>query len=121
MLTYMLYSLKRRKAANQITVWISLLLVVLLNLYFGTMHSYERQLAELAAHAPVYCRVTHKNGSRDSGLFISESVLDGLLASGLTADESCAVYLLAGEGELHRRSGKAVCICRFPGSTAQRR
>ena len=99
MLTYILYSLKRRKAANQITVWISLLLVVLLNLYFGTMHSYERQLDELAENAPVYCRITNKNGSRDSGLFISENVLDGLLASDLTADESCAVWLLAGEGE----------------------
>ena len=99
MLTYILYSLKRRKAANQITVWISLLLVVLLNLYFGTMHSYERQLDELAENAPVYCRITNKNGSRDSGLFISESVLDGLSASSLIADESCAVYLLAAEGE----------------------
>ena len=99
MLTYILYSLKRRKAANQITVWISLLLVVLLNLYFGTIHSYERQLDELAENAPVYCRITNKNGSRDSGLFISESVLDGLSASSLIADESCAVYLLAAEGE----------------------
>lgn len=99
MLTYMLYSLKRRKAANQITVWISLLLVVLLNLYFGTMHGYGQQLHELSENAPVYCRVTNKNGSRDSGLFISESVLDGLSASSLPADESCAVYLLAGEGE----------------------
>lgn len=99
MLTYMLYSLKRRKAANQITVWISLLLVVLLNLYFGTMHSYERQLHDLSENSSVYCRVTNKNGSRDSGLFISESVLDGLSASSLTADESCAVWLLAAEGE----------------------
>ena len=99
MLTYILYSLKRRKAANLITVGISLLLVVLLNLYFGTMHSYERQLDELAENAPVYCRVTNKNGSRDSGLFISENVLDGLLTSDLTADESCAVWLLAGEGK----------------------
>lgn len=99
MLTYILYSLKRRKTANLITVWISLLLVVLLNLYFGTMHSYERQLHKLAENASVYCRITNMNGSRDSGLFISESVLDGLTASGLIADESCAVYLLAGEGE----------------------
>ena len=99
MLTYMFINLKRRKAANLITVWISLLLVVLLNLYFGTMYSYERQLDDLAENAPVYCRVTNKNGSRDSGLFISESVLEGLSVSDLTADESCAVYLLAGEGE----------------------
>lgn len=99
MLTYMLYSLKRRKAANLITVCISFLLVVLLNLYFGTMHSYEQQLHELAENALVYGRVTNKNGSRDSGLFISESVLDGLSASDLITDESCAVYLLAGEGE----------------------
>lgn len=99
MLTYLFISLKRRKAANQITVWISLLLVVLLNLYFGTMHSYERQLHDLSENSSVYCRVTNKNGSRDSGLFISESVLDGLSASSLTADESCAVWLLAAEGE----------------------
>lgn len=99
MLTYMLYSLRRRKVANQITVWISLLLVILLNLYFGTIYSYERQFNELAENASIYCRVTNKNGSRDSGLFISESVLDGLSASDLVVDESCAVYLLAGEGE----------------------
>lgn len=99
MLTYMLYSLKRRKAANQITVWISLLLVILLNLYFGMIHSYERQLHDLSENSSVYCRVTNKNGSRDSGLFISESVLDGLSASSLIADESCAVWLLAAEGE----------------------
>lgn len=99
MLTYLLYSLKRRKSANLITVGISFLLVVFLNLYFGTIHSYERQMDELAENASVYCRVTNKNGSRDSGLFISESVLDGLSASELISDESCAVYLLAGEGE----------------------
>lgn len=99
MFYYVIYSIKRRKIANLVAVGISLVLVVLLNLYFGSIRSYEKQLEDLAQNVPVYCQITNMNGSRSSGLFISEKIVDSLLNSRMTADESCMVVMMAGEGD----------------------
>lgn len=98
MFHYVRYSLKRRKTVNLITVGISLVLVLLLNLYFGSIDSYEKQLQDLAGNVPVSCQITNRNGSRSSGLFISEKMVDSLFHSHMTAEESCIVIMMAGEG-----------------------
>lgn len=99
MLHYILCSVKRRKVANLITVGISIMLVILLNLYFGSIRSYEKQLEDLARSVPIYCQVTNLSGTLGNGLFISDRVVDGLQQSDHVKDLSCMTFLMAGEGD----------------------
>ncbi len=99
MFHYTGYSIRRRKTANLVTVGIGIMLVFLLHAYFGSIHSYKSQLAELAEQVPVNCYVTNVNGTRGNGLFISEKLVDGLIRSDNITEESFQVCLMAGEGE----------------------
>lgn len=99
MFHYIGYSIRRRKTANLVTVGIGVMLVFLLHAYFGSIRSYERQLAELAEQVPVTCYVTNANGTRGNGLFISEKLTDGLMGSDKITEASFQVCLMAGEGE----------------------
>lgn len=99
MFHYIGYSIRGRKTANLVTVGIGIMLVLLLHVYFGSIHSYERQLAELAEQVPVTCYVTNANGTRGNGLFIPENLVDGLMGSERITDASFQVCLMAGEGE----------------------
>ena len=99
MLHYLSCSLKRRKTANLITIGISVMLVLLLNLYFGSISSYQRQLTDLAQNVPIYCQITNLNGSLGNGLFISESIVDGLEQSDQVKNLSYMAVMLAGEGD----------------------
>lgn len=99
MLHYLFCSLKRRKAANLITIGLSVMLVLLLNLYFGSIRSYRKQLSDLAQNLPIYCQVTNLNGSMGNGLFISEQILDGLEQSVHVKDLSYMTIMMAGEGD----------------------
>ena len=99
MFHYIGYSIRGRKTANLVTVGIGIMLVLLLHVYFGSIHSYERQLAELAGQVPVTCHVTNANGTRGNGLFIPEDLVDGLMGSDRITDASFQVCLMAGEGE----------------------
>ncbi|MDE6214065.1 MAG: ABC transporter permease [Lachnospiraceae bacterium] len=99
MIHYLSYSLKRRKIANLITIGISVMLVLLLNLYFGSISSYQRQLTDLAQNVPIYCQITNLNGSLGNGLFISEQILDGLQQSDQVKDLSYMTVIMAGEGD----------------------
>ena len=96
---YTLYSIKRRKTANLITIGISVMLVILLNLYFGSIRSYQSQLDDLARNIPIFCQITNRSGSLGNGLFISEKLVDSLRQSDAVADESCMTVLMAGEGD----------------------
>lgn len=82
-----------------ITVAISMTLVILLSLYFGSLQSYRMQLEDFAGTVPIYCQITNLNGNRTSGLFISDHVVQGIESSELVANVSCLVCLMTGEGE----------------------
>lgn len=99
MLNYVLHSIKRRRAANLVTVGISIMLVILLNLYFGSIRSYQKQLEDLAQSVPIYCQVTNINGTLGNGLFISDQTVDGLEQSDHVKELSCLAFLMAGEGD----------------------
>ena len=99
MFSYLSCSLKRRKIANLITIGISVMLVLLLNLYFGSISSYQRQLIDLAQNVPIYCQITNLNGSIGNELFISEQILDGLQQSAHVKDLSYMTVMMAGEGD----------------------
>lgn len=102
MFQYIVYSIKRRKTANLIIIAVSIMLVILLNLYFGSINSYQKQLEELAENVPVYCQITSRNGSLRNGLFIPEKTVDALQRSERIKDLSCMAILMAGEGDFDK-------------------
>lgn len=99
MFFYLLCSIKKRGVKNLITISICMVLVILLSLYFGNIHSYQEQLEDFAENVPVYCQITNKNGSRETGLFISDAMVQGIQDSDLVKEETCMVWLMAGEGD----------------------
>lgn len=99
MFSYLSYSIKRRKTANLITVGISVALVLLLNLYFGNIRSYQKQLTDLAENVPIFCQITSLNGNLTNGLFISEDTVGALEQSDQVKDLSYMTVMMAGEGD----------------------
>ncbi|MDE7198358.1 MAG: hypothetical protein K2O15_05680 [Lachnospiraceae bacterium] len=99
MFGYLSCSMKRRKAANLITVGISVMLVLLLNLYFGNIRSYQTQLSDLAGNVPIFCQITNLNGTLVNSLFISENTVKALEQSDQIKDLSYMTVLMAGEGD----------------------
>lgn len=99
MFNYVVYGLKKRKKENVITVGLGIVLVILLNLYFGSILSYQKQLKEFAQSIPVYCQITNKSGGLGNGLFISEKIVDNLRQSDMVDDMSCTVIMMAGVGD----------------------
>ncbi len=75
------------------------MLVILLNLYFGSIRSYQTQLVDLAETVPVYCRVLNRNGSLENDLFVSERTLEGLRQSDQVKDLAYITFFAAGEGD----------------------
>ena len=99
MFSYIICSIKRRKAANLITVGIGIMLVLLLNLYFGSIRSYQTQLSELAENVPIFCQVTNLNGTMGNEIFISERIVEALEQSAYVKDLSYMTVVMAGEGD----------------------
>lgn len=99
MLLYLVCSIKRRKAANLITVGIGIMLVLLLNLYFGSIRSYLTQLSEMAENVPIFCQVTNLNGTMGNEIFISERIVEALEQSAHVKDLSYMSVVMAGEGD----------------------
>lgn len=99
MFSYIICSIKRRKAANLVTVGISVMLVLLLNLYFGSIRSYQAQLSDLSENVPIFCQVTNLNGTMGNEIFISEQIVEALEQSDYVKDLSYMTVLMAGEGD----------------------
>lgn len=99
MFGYILCSIRRRKAANLVTVGISVMLVILLHLYFGSIRSYKEQLNDLAQGVPVYCRIVNRNGTLDKELFIPQRTLNDLKSSDHVKDLAYVTRFRAGEGD----------------------
>ena len=96
MLYYVLYSIKKRKIANLVTVGISIMLVLLLNLYFGSIRSYQEQLTDLAENVPIYCQVSNLSGTLVNGLFTPKRIVDALEQSDQVKDLSYMMVMMAG-------------------------
>lgn len=99
MFSYVWCSMKRRKTANLVTVGISVMLVLLLNLYFGSIRSYQAQLTELAENVPIFCQITNLNGTMGNEIFISEQIVEALEQSSYVKDLSYMTVVIAGEGD----------------------
>lgn len=99
MFSYMICSIKRRKAANLVTVGISIMLVLLLNLYFGSIRSYQTQLSDLSENVPIFCQITNLNGTMGNEIFVSETYVEALEQSARVKDLSYMTIFMAGEGD----------------------
>lgn len=99
MFSYIICSIKRRKAANLVTVGISIMLVILLNLYFGSIRSYQTQLSDLSENVPIFCQITNLNGTMGNEIFVSETYVKALEQSAHVKDLSYMTIFMAGEGD----------------------
>ncbi len=99
MFSYVFCSIKRRKTQNLVTVGISVMLVLLLNLYFGSIRSYQTQLSDLSENVPIFCQITNLNGTMGNELFISEQIVEALEQSTYVKDLSYMTVVMAGEGD----------------------
>lgn len=99
MLHYILCSMKRKKYRGMVTIGVSIFLVLLLNLYFGSIHSYQKQLKELSENIPVFCQITDKSGSQKNDIGISEEIVDSLLDTPHVKDLALTAWMAAGVGD----------------------
>lgn len=99
MFSYGFSSLRRRKTAHLVAIGISVMLVLLLHLYFGSIRSYQAQLADLAENVPIFCQITNLNGTMGNEIFISEQIVEALEQSVHVKDLSYMTVVIAGEGD----------------------
>lgn len=107
MLYYLLRSIKRKKMECMVILVITIALVILMNLYFESIRSYELQLADLSDHMPVYCRVTNPIGNRESGLLISYEIVDKIKKSEFVCEEAYSSWMMAGVGNFPQKEWQA--------------
>lgn len=91
-------NIKRNKFKSMITISICIFVILLLNLYMKNMKSTNEQLTNLSSITTIYCRITNLNGSLETGLEISEDLVDNLMSSNQIEDTTFAIRLMAGEG-----------------------
>lgn len=99
MYSYIVKSIKRQKSRSILVVLVNFVLVVLLNLYFGLIGSYQTQLHDLAANTPIKCTITNPDGTMEVGICVSSDILLGLQAAKHVRDLDCSVQMKAGYGE----------------------
>jgi hypothetical protein len=80
--------------------------VILLNLFMGSLESNRRQLAALPEVIPIHAQISNLNGTLQTGLVIKEDKVDYLLQSEYISDPALTVVLSAGIGELPKDKPK---------------
>lgn len=88
----------RHKTKSIINIGVCIFVVLLLNIYLGNIVSNRKQLETLPDALPIYCRIVNLNGTQESGLEISEVLLNELQASPQVKDVKYTNTLMAGEG-----------------------
>ena len=93
-------NLKRYYQKSIINLLICIVVVVLLNLFMGSLESNKRQLNALPEVMPIHAQISNLNGTQQTGLVIREEKVDQLLQSEYITDPAITVVLSAGVGEL---------------------
>lgn len=93
-------NIKRQKSKSLINILISIVIVLLLNVYFGNISSIKRQLSELPDAIPVTARVSNLNGSLTSGIAIKNEMIEGIKNSPYIKSPVFTILLGIGLGEL---------------------
>lgn len=86
----------RHKVKSLLTILMDMLVVFLLHTYLSNIANNEKQLAMLPEAIPVNAYVTTADGSRQSGIFIKDSLVQGLLDSAYVDRLKMDVRLKAG-------------------------
>ena len=83
-----------------INLLICTVVVVLLNLFLGSLESNKKQLAALPEVIPITAQISNLNGTLQTGLAIRDEKVDYLLQSEYIADPAFSIVLTATSGEL---------------------
>lgn len=93
-------NLRRYHQKSIINFLICIVVVVLLNLFMGSLESNKSQLEALPEVMPIQAQISNLNGTLQTGLVIREENLDRLLQSKYITDPAVTVVLSVGLGEL---------------------
>jgi hypothetical protein len=93
-------NLKRYYQKSVINLLICIVVVLLLNLFIGSLDSNRRQLSALPEVMSIYAQISNLNGTQQTGLVIREERVEKLLQSEYITDPAITVVLSAGVGEL---------------------
>ncbi len=93
-------NLKRYHQKSIINLLICIVVVVLLNLFMGSLESNRRQLAALPEVMPIHAQISNLNGTLQTGLVIREDKVDFLLQSEYISEPAITIVLSAGVGKL---------------------
>lgn len=74
-------TIKRNKAKSLIGLFVSAVMLLLVNIYIGNIYSVRAQLHELPKVMPVYCYISNLNGTQWTGLSIKEDIYHNLSQS----------------------------------------
>ena len=88
----------RCKSKSILTIFLCIIIISLLNVYWGNIESNRRQLNDLADTIPIYCRISNLTGSKVAGLDIPEETVQNLQSSSHVKELVFTVRLMAGEG-----------------------
>lgn len=86
----------RHKVKSLLTILMDMLVVFLLHTYLSNIANNEQQLAMLPEAIPIDAYVTTADGSRQSGIFIRDKLVQGLLDSAYVEKLQMDVRLKAG-------------------------
>lgn len=92
-------NIKRYKSKSILNLLICTVVVILLNLFIGSLESNKQQLADLPEAIPIYAQISNLNGTLQTGLVINESIVEGILQSKYISNPAITIVLSAGEGE----------------------
>lgn len=110
-------NLKRYHQKSIINLLICIVVVVLLNLFMGSLESNKRQLNALPEVMPINAQISNLNGTLQTGLVIREEKVDQLLKSEYITDLAISVVLSADVGELPEDGPRALTTMDAAGIT----
>lgn len=109
-------NLSRQLFRNMLTAVLCATMVFFLCSYAGNIRANQEQLASLPGVIPVSAYISNLNGSRNTGLLISGSMIDQIEASGLVRDMVCTIQMpatYAPEKTETKEKPKIVYLMRF--------
>lgn len=92
-------NIKRNQVKSISTIVICFFVLGLLSVYFNQISSNKAQLEELAKIIPVYCRITNLNGSLETGLEISDTLVQEIKNNTFIKNPAFTVRMVAGLGD----------------------
>lgn len=90
----------RHKVKSALTILMDILVVLLLHTYLANIANNEEQLLTLPEAIPIQAYITTLDASRQTGLFIADEIVQGVLDSSYAVDLRLNVRLKAGIDEV---------------------